>query len=240
MKLELPVIIVNFKLYKEATGKRAVELAKIHDRVAKETGASIAIAVAATDLVSVIEAVEIPVLAQHVDPVDFGSNTGHLGVELLQNLGVAGTLLNHAEHQLDDAVLEETLKFCRNFGFLTVTCANTPEKAAEILKWGPDLIAVEPPELIGGDLSVSKAEPEVITSAVELLKQSAVDASSVDGDFSHNSVAEKLLVGAGVKDSEDVRIALELGASGVLLASGVVKAEDPYEVLIDLVSGLNS
>ena len=52
------------------------------------------------------------------------------------------------------------------------------------------------------------------------------------------SDSEKLLVGAGVKNGEDVRLAIELGAKGVLLASGVTKASDPKAVLLDLASGL--
>ncbi len=48
----------------------------------------------------------------------------------------------------------------------------------------------------------------------------------------------RVLCGAGVKTGKDVAAALSLGAEGVLLASGVVKAKDPYSVLRDLVSGL--
>ena len=44
-----------------------------------------------------------------------------------------------------------------------------------------------------------------------------------------------VLCGAGVKTGEDVRTALDLGARGVLLASGVVKAKDPEAVLRDLI-----
>ncbi len=84
----------------------------------------------------------------------------------------------------------------------------------------PDLIAVEPPELIGGDISVSKAQPEIIEKSVRLVGEN------------------KLLVGAGVKNGHDVRIAMSLGASGVLLASGVTRAVDPESVLLDLISGL--
>jgi triosephosphate isomerase len=91
---------------------------------------------------------------------------------------------------------------------------------AKITEFEPDLIAVEPPELIGGDISVSNAQPEVITKALELIG------------------AGKLLVGAGVKSGEDVKKAIELGASGVLLASGVTKAENPEKVLEDLANGL--
>jgi triosephosphate isomerase len=50
----------------------------------------------------------------------------------------------------------------------------------------------------------------------------------------------KVLVGAGVKTAEDVRLSLEYGASGVLLASGVTKSFDPEKTLYDLVSGLQS
>ena len=48
----------------------------------------------------------------------------------------------------------------------------------------------------------------------------------------------KVLCGAGVKTGKDIRKALELGAHGVLLASGVVKAKDKRATLMDLVGGL--
>ena len=48
----------------------------------------------------------------------------------------------------------------------------------------------------------------------------------------------RVLCGAGVKNGQDVATALALGAEGVLLASGVTKANDPAGVLADLVSQL--
>ena len=48
-----------------------------------------------------------------------------------------------------------------------------------------------------------------------------------------------VLCGAGVKTRADVEKAMELGAAGILLASGVVKAEDPGAVLTELVRGLS-
>ena len=215
--MNLPVVLVNFKAYEKSTGMNAVELAKIHEKAAKETGASIAVAVSAVDLKDVLRAVSIPVFVQHVDAVDFGAKTGFLPAKLAKSLGAYGTLLNHSEHQLSDDVLEKSVQMAKEAGLFVVCCANTPEKGASVLKYNPDLIAVEPPELIGGDISVSKAKPDVITKSVELM-------------------GDKVLVGAGVKNSEDVRIALQLGAKGVLLASGVTNAVDPEKVLLDLVS----
>lgn len=218
--MKLPTIIVNFKLYPKAVGPEAVELAKVHEKVAKETGTSIGVAVNALDVVAVAKAVSIPVFAQHFDPVGFGSNTGHVNAKMLKDAGVFGSLLNHAECQIADNVLMQAIAAAKEVGLFTVVCANNPEKAAEIVGFDPDLIAVEPPDLIGGDISVSKAQASVVKDAVEL----------VGGD--------KLLVGAGIKDREDVELSLKFGASGVLLASGVAKADDPYAVLKDLASGL--
>jgi triosephosphate isomerase len=218
--MNLPSIIVNFKLYEQATGESAVELAKIHEKVAKDTGASIGVAVCALDLARVCEAVSIPVFAQHVDPVSYGSGTGHILPDLVKEYGAYGTLLNHAEYKLESETLRKSIEMAREVGLYTVVCADTPEEGRRISEFLPDLIAVEPPELIGGDISVSRAEPLIVEKAVELIGENRV------------------LVGAGVKDGEDVRIALSLGAVGVLLASGVTKASDPYSVLLDLVSGL--
>lgn len=218
--MNLPTIIVNFKTYESATGQKALELAKIHEKVAKETGVSMGVCVQPTDLKMIADAVSIPVFAQHIDPVSYGSSTGHIMPEAVKNAGAYGTLLNHAEKQISMDVLEKSINRAKEVGLYTVVCANTPEAGVEIAKLGPDLIAVEPPDLIGGDVSVSSAEPEIITKACEL----------IGGD--------KLLVGAGVKTGEDVKTCIKLGSCGVLLASGVTKAEDPEAVLKDLANGL--
>lgn len=218
--MKLPAIIVNFKVYEQATGESALALAKIHQQVAKETGASIGVAVNFLDLAKVVENVDIPVFAQHCDSVQYGNHTGYIGAQQLKEMGVYGTLLNHAEHRLGHEVLGESILRAKEAGLYVVVCSDTPEKGKEILTYDPDLIAVEPPELIGGDISVSKSGPHIIEKAVELIGEN------------------KLLVGAGIRDPEDVQIALSLGACGVLLSSGVVKSADPYSVLMALVSGL--
>ena len=219
--MKKPLIIVNFKIYELATGEDALNLAKIHDKVAKEMGVSIGIAVNALDLAKVADAVDIPVFAQHIDPIGYGSGTGHIVPERVKEIGAYGTILNHAERKLEEAVLAKSIERAKDLDLFTIVCAETPERGKEIAeKYDPDLIAVEPPELIGGDLSVSKSEPLIVENAVNLIG------------------SEKTLVGAGVKDKEDVEIALNLGAQGVLLASGVTKSSDPYATLLDLAAGL--
>ena len=218
--MELPTIIVNFKTYESAVGENALRLAKIHDRVAKETGLSFAVCVQSSDIYRISQEVSIPVFAQHIDPIIYGSHTGHILPEAIKQAGAYGTLINHAEHQVEFDVLEQSVMRAKDVGLFTCVCANTPEAAVEIAKFNPDLIAVEPPELIGGDISISNAKPEIITQAVAKIGRG------------------KVLVGAGVKTGEDTKKAIQLGASGVLLASGVTKAKNPYDVLMDLAKGL--
>jgi triosephosphate isomerase (TIM) len=213
------MIITNFKTYESATGLKAIELAKVHEQAAKKTGAQIMVAVQPTDLMAVAKAVKIPVLAQHIDAVGMGGFTGHITAEAVKAAGAFGTLLNHSERRLPRDVLAKSILRAKELGLVTVVCAATPEEGATFLEFNPDLIAVEPPELIGGDISVSTSKPEVIEHSSKLIGK------------------EKLLVGAGVKNGKDVEIALKLGAKGVLLASGVTKAKDPMAVLLDLASG---
>ncbi len=218
--MKIPSIIVNFKTYESATGRRALELAEIHQKVAKRENVSIGVCVQLADLHEIANEVEIPVFAQHVDPVNYGSNTGHVLPESVKRANAFGTLLNHSEHRISIETIKKSIERAKQAGLYTILCADTPEKAQQIKQFNPDLIAVEPPELIGGDTSVSRAKPEIIEKSVELIGKG------------------KLLVGAGVKNAQDVQKAIELGASGVLLASGVTKASNPQEVLTDLAKGL--
>lgn len=212
-------IIINTKLYEQSIGKNALELARVCEEVAKETGAKIGLAVPAADIYPVTQATSIPVLAQHVDPVEYGSHTGHVLPEHIKDMGAVGTLLNHSEKHMVFDDIEKSINKCRKLGLMTIVCADDQTQAESLSKLSPDAIAIEPPELIGGDISVSTAKPEVITATV-------------------NAVEGRVLVGAGVKNCDDVAKAIELGAKGVLLASGVTKAKNPKEVLLELARGI--
>lgn len=222
MNFRTPIIITNFKAYKEATGADAVELAKLHERLSNELGVNLAVSGQAMDLAMLATAVSLPVLAQHVDGVGYGPYTGSIPVEIAHRMGVDGSLLNHSEMRISDRQIERALEDMKGLGMLSVVCAENLEEGHKYVEMGADFVAIEPPELIGGNISVSTAKPELITEAV----------AAIGGD--------KVIVGAGIKSAEDVRIAMELGAAGILVASGVVCADDPMAALRDLCSGLPS
>nr|AGF92954.1 triosephosphate isomerase [uncultured organism] len=219
--LETPIIIVNYKTYGQSVGKRSVELTKTIEKNKKE---SWAVCPQTVDMRMVSEDSEVPVLAQHIDAIEPGSHTGHTLLKSVKEAGATGTLINHSEKRLKLSDIEKIVNMCKEEGLDTIVCANNPEVAAGAAALSPDFVAYEPPELIGGDISVSTGKPELIEEAVRKVKK-------VDGSV-------EVLCGAGVKNGDDVKKALELGTEGVLLASGLVKADDPVKVIEDLESGI--
>ncbi|MFH1234393.1 MAG: triose-phosphate isomerase [Candidatus Diapherotrites archaeon] len=222
--MKTPVLFINFKCYGEATGTRALELAKKAEAVAGKSQGQIALVVQAVDIRLVSEAVSLPVFAQHVDPVEYGSRTGHILPEAVKAAGAKGTVLNHAENKRDNAFLEKAIVRAHEAGLSVMVCAESRERAEQVAAFSekPEFIAIEPPELIGGDISVSTAKPELITDTVKAVK----------------AVAEiPVITGAGIKNAADVRIALKLGTKGVFVASGIIKSQDQEKAIIELVEG---
>jgi len=223
--LKTPIIIINFKTYEESTGDNAITLAEVCNKVAEETKTSIAIAVQSTDIYKISKIVSIPVLSQHIDAIDFGKNTGFLLPESIKQAGAEATILNHSEHRVDFEVLKESIEKARQAGLDVVVCAKDVDDAEKIAHLNPDFIAVEPPELIGGEISISTAKPEVIENSVKAIK-------SINNKI-------KILCGAGIHNENDVKKSVELGADGILVASGIVKAENQELALKDLTNGLS-
>jgi len=216
-EIQTPLILVNFKTYSEATGKKAVELAKKAEKVSLETKVSIGVAPQFTDIAAVASSTEIPVFAQHIDPIEPGSYTGHVLADAVKEAGAMGTLINHSERQLKLSDIDMAVRVAREKKLVSVVCANNQTVSAAAAALKPDIIAVEPPELIGTGIPVSKAKPEVVLNTVKLVKE----------------VNQKVTVlcGAGISHGEDVTAALRLGTQGVLVASSIVKAKDQYRIL---------
>jgi len=217
-KVSTPIILVNFKTYSEATGRNALKLAKTAQKISRETGVCVGVAPQYADIASIAQAVSIPVFAQHVDPVTHGNFTGHVLPESVKEAGAVGTLINHSERRLRLADIDVVISRAHEVGLVSVVCSNNSAVSAAVATLKPNMVAVEPPELIGTGIPVSKAKPEVVSGTVDLVKR--VNPKVV------------VLCGAGITHGEDVSAALRLGTRGVLVASGIVKAKDPYKALL--------
>lgn len=212
------MIIVNFKIYKESFGDGAIKLAKICKEVMNESKIKIIPAVSALDAARIIKEVGIDVYLQGIDCADSGAKTGMISAVQAKELGIKGSLLNHSEHKLKPGTIKKLLASWPE-GFDSVVCLGSIGQAE---RWArninPTMIAYEPGYLIGNkEKSVATEKPDVIKKMVEKFPKLPV------------------LVGAGVKSAQDIKVSLKLGARGFLIASAIVTAADPKAELLKLV-----
>ena len=208
------MIIVNLKTYEQAYGEKALNIAKACKKVADETGLRIVICPQAVDIRLLLES-GAEVFAQHIDTVPLGKFTGWISPEIMINAGITGTLINHSEHRIPMDEIKSRIDKCKELGIMSVVCAESVDEGLKIKELEPDVISIEPPELIGSDISVSTGKPELIEDSVKALKTDKI----------------KVLVGAGVRTTEDVKVAKKYNADGILSASEISKSSNPEESL---------
>jgi len=223
--LAKPLLVINYKSYESGLGSRGVEIARQASLVARELGVEVIVAAPFTMIPLLARSIDIPVYAQHVDPIKPGRGTGYVSARELALAGASGSIVNHSEHRLDLTSIHEAITRLHDEGLKALVCADTPRAALAIAMLEPDIIAVEPPELIATGISVSRAKPEVVLNTVELLRGRA----GYEGP---------VLTGAGVTSGEDARRAIELGTNGVLVASAVMTSVSPGDKIRELALGL--
>lgn len=221
--------IINYKAYAEAFDRQR-EIAEAAAEIAKETGVDIIASPPFSELKETTKIIKT--LAQSMDDVEPGAFTGHVSWYEIKNSGAVGTLLNHSEKRyalskggpIEYSLLKAAVELCKQNNLETYICVQNVDEAKEVLKLKPTAIAYEPPELIGGDISVSTSKPEIVKEFCDVVR----------------SVPDvKPLIGAGIKTAEDVSKSVELGSEGILVASGVMKAKDPKSAILELAKPLS-
>ncbi|HZY91610.1 MAG TPA: triose-phosphate isomerase [Thermoplasmata archaeon] len=221
--LGLPLFLLNLKTYRSALGRNGLKIGAQLARLGRKAGVAVALAPATPDLAWLARELPIPVLAQHVDPAPAGPGTGFVPVESALASGARGSLVNHSEDPVARSVVGRLVALLGSHRMTAVVCAGTVEEARRLAAFRPPYLAIEPPELIGGDVAVSSARPELISKSVAAVRRVAP--------------RTQVLCGAGIHGREDVAKSLELGSRGILVASAVTKAADPTAAIRELLRG---
>ena len=217
------MLLINFKNYPQVLGPKALKLAQDLSQAAKEyPQVKVGFAPPPLELAEVATHTKSFIWAQHTDPAAVGQTTGFLSPKEAQAAGAVGTFLNHSEHPLSWKALSQTVEVAREAGLKILIFAKNPQEISDFLPLKPDFLAYEPPELIGGKISVASAKPQIIKEAFAVAQDIP------------------LLVGAGVHEMKDIEISLSLGAVGAVVSSAVVTASDPVKVFKNLLAGFKS
>lgn len=216
------MIFVNYKAYEQGQGENAINLTKILEEVSHETQTKIIVGVSPSDIREVTGSTTLEVWSQKIDPVTPGAHTGAILAEAVYEDGAVGTFINHSENKLTLEEIKIAQERASGVGLKTLIFAGTLEELKSVIELNPTYVSYEPAELIGNvTTSVATAQPEIIAKASVMSKEAGIP----------------LIVGAGIHSQDDVRKSIELGATGVAVASDIVKAEDPKKEILDLTEG---
>lgn len=220
-------MIINYKAYTEAIDK-GLYIAQVASKASKDFNVDVYVAPTFTMLRDTSKV--IPSLSQGMHVNEPGAYTGHITWYEIKSSGAIGTLLNHSENRIlnnegkiDYDTIGKIIEICKAHELKSFVCVENIEEAANIVKFNPTGIAYEPPELIGGNISVSTSKPDIVQAFCKLVKENSTSLA---------------LIGAGIKTKEDVSQSVKLGADGILIASGVMKSQDIIKSIRDLIEPL--
>jgi triosephosphate isomerase (TIM) len=152
------------------------------------------------------------IFAQAMDDRPAGRSTGAILPEALHAVGADGVLLNHAERPLDPAALRSAMMRAEEAQLQTLVCAQDTSEAVRYAAWSPDIVLLEPHDLIG---TARKAGRPWIAGANRAV-------AGVDP-------AVLVMHSGGVSDPDDVRSLVGQGADGTGCTSAIVRAPDRSE-----------
>ena len=219
-----PVFIINFKNYSEILGEGAVRLAKTAEVVSETIEVEFILAPPVPRLNSVASVVRLPVFSQSVGNQQEGKSTGAIIPEALKASGCTGSIINHSESRVPLETIRDVIPRMKGLGLSSCVCGEDAKEIVTMAGFAPEYLAVEPPELIGSGIAVSRARPELIRESVSFAKGAGY--------------AGRLLCGAGIVTGEDARAAVKLGMDGILVASSVVRSKDWESKIRELAGAL--
>ncbi|MFV0428746.1 MAG: triose-phosphate isomerase [Arachnia sp.] len=217
-----PFLIVNPKAYLGSAD--TLRLALLTDQLAGEFGIDVIFTTQHVDLRMIAEATQhLTVAAQHMDPITKGRGMGRILPDSLVEAGTQAVVLNHVEHPLSIAELDETLQRAREVGLMTIVCADSDAQCEAIAGMSPTMMICEPTANIGtGQMDTG----DYIERTTRLVK--GIDPSIL------------VIQAAGVTSAADVTRVLDQGADGSGGTSGIVAHPDWRHILTEMLTAMRT
>src|ERR687897_1874392 len=181
-------LIINLKNYNEISGDNSLKIAEEARNVLLSNHKDIIIAPPPSSIMA-LSKTKVPIVSQHVDDAPLGATTGFIIPEIVKSYGAIGSIINHSEHKIEHSQIRNLVRRLRDLNMISIVCADDLKKVEALSQFSPDFLAIEPPELIGKGIAISKANPSIIKDSVQVMKE--------------NSSKVKVLCGAGIVDKTD-------------------------------------
>ena len=215
-KIKVPFFEVGPKAY--LYGQDALDLASEAEKASLETGVSVIYTPQLTDLRLIAQNTSgLFLCAQHVDPIGIGKGQGSILPEAVRDAGAKCAMLNHSERPMTLEAICAAVERVRQVGLMSIVCANSFMEATMLAQLTPDVIVVEPAELIGTGVTSDEALVKASTEAVKRVNPEI-----------------QVLQGAGISTPEDVYRTIYAGADATGSSSAICKAKNPGKMLREM------
>ena len=215
-KIQVPFFEVGPKAY--LYGQDALDLAIEAEQASLETGVSVIYTPQLTDLRLIAQNTNgLYLCAQHMDPIGIGKGQGSILPEAVKDTGAKCVMLNHSERAMTLEALCEAVERARQIGLMSIVCADSCVEATMLAQLAPNIIVVEPAELIGTGVTSDEALVKASTEAVKRVNPEI-----------------QVLQGAGISTPEDVYRTIFAGADATGSSSAICKAKNPGKMLREM------
>lgn len=222
LKIEPPFFEIGPKAF--MYGERMLKLAKAADKASAKYDIRIILTPQYTDIQMLAKETEhLFIFAQHMDPLPIGRGLGSVLPEAIKVAGAVGVMLNHAEKPMSIADLRKAIKRADEVGLVSIVCADSMEEATAIAHFAPNIIVAEPTELIGTGQTSDEQHVIETTSAIKKINPEIL-----------------VLPAAGIKNGTDVFKMIKAGAEATGTTSGIMKAENPEEMMEEMIRAVRT
>ena len=128
------LVVINFKDYKEAIGKKAISLVKKLDKK------NVWIIINAIDLKEAVKNAKYSkILIEHADPIEFGAFTGAISFPEVKKSGAYGILLNHSEKRIKFNDIKKGIILAKKYKLKVIVSSRNIKEALKIFITNPKL-----------------------------------------------------------------------------------------------------
>lgn len=203
-------------------GEVMLNLAKVIDKTAMKYDVDVILTPQYTDIKLLADNTErIFIFAQHMDLLPVGRGLGSVLPESIKAAGATGVMLNHAEKHLSLQEIDATIKRADEVGLATIVCANAVNEMKSIAHMNPNMIVAEPTDLIGTGQTADESYVKDTIAAIKKINPKIM-----------------VLSAAGISNGQDVYNIIKLGAEATGSTSGIIKADNPYDMVEEMLYNL--
>src|ERR1044072_1379637 len=102
-------LIINLKNYLEISSDKALSLTRAAEKVSERTDTEIILSPPHVLLAWMVKNTKLSVIAQHLDIQQPGPSTGYTIPEMIGDVGVVGSLVNHSEHPINKEIITDLI-----------------------------------------------------------------------------------------------------------------------------------